>query len=384
MLQDKKHLQKLYRLRQEIHQYPEISGNEYNTIKKIIEFIKEYHPHKIVTELGNTGAAFIYEGIEKGKTIIIRADIDALPIQENNNIAYASCNKNIAHLCGHDGHIAIVAGLAKLLHKEKPEKGKVVLLFQPAEETGKGAKMILADKKFHNLEPDYIFALHNLPGFEKNTIIIKNNTFSSSSTGVIINLTGIKSHASEPEKGNSPLKAFTEIINKLNNINKENLFAEDTFITIVHAALGTPSFGINPAEATIMATLRSADNNEFDKLIKQTVNIIKTTAAKYNIKSEIKWTEDFCTIENDPFCTEIIEEIAKHNGMEIIKTEKPFRWSEDFGLFTNIYKGAMFGLGAGKNSPPLHNPEYDFPDEIIEAGITMFYSIIKKTISDKI
>lgn len=376
----KDHLQKLYKLRRDLHKNPDLSGNEQNTIKKIIDFVKVYHPHKIITELGRTGAAFVYEGINKGNTVIIRADIDALPIQEDNKFEYASVKNNTAHLCGHDGHMTIVAGLAKILSEDKPEKGKVVLLFQPAEETGEGAKMILADKKFHSLEPNLIFALHNLPGFNKNEIVIKSGPFASASVGIIIKLTGISSHASEPENGLSPASAMTEIINTLNNLSITNKYSDGTFITVIHAKLGEQAFGTLPSDAIVMATLRSSNNNDFNNLNKDTVKSINEISHKHNIKCDIKWTEDFNAVENDNDCVKIIENAALENKLIVKTLEKPFRWSEDFGLFTNIYRGAMFGLGSGKDCPPLHNSKYDFPEDIIETGIKMFYSIIRNSL----
>lgn len=376
----KDHLQKLYKLRRDLHQNPDLSGKEQNTIKKIIDFVKAYHPHKIITELGRTGAAFVFEGINKGNTIIIRADIDALPIQEDNKFEYASVKNNTAHLCGHDGHMTIVAGLAKILSENKPEKGKVVLLFQPAEETGEGAKMILADKKFHSLEPKLIFALHNLPSFNKNEIVIKSGSFASASVGIIIKLTGISSHASEPENGLSPASAMTEIINTLNKLSITNKYSNGTFITVIHAKLGEKAFGTLPSDAIVMATLRSSNNNDFDNLNKDTVKAINEISHKHNIKCDIKWTEDFNAVENDNDCVKLIENAALENNLIVKTLEKPFRWSEDFGLFTNIYRGAMFGLGSGKDCPPLHNSKYDFPEDIIETGIKMFYSIIRNSL----
>jgi len=374
------HLQKLNNLRKELHQNPELSGEEQNTIKKIIEFIRAYHPHKIITELGRTGAAFVYEGIEKGNTVVIRADIDALPITEENKFEHISINEGAAHLCGHDGHMTMVAGLAKLLMENKPEKGKVVLLFQPAEETGEGAKMILADKKFHSLEPDYIFALHNLPGFTKNSIVVKSGSFASASIGLIVKLTGKSAHASEPENGNSPANTMTKIIDTLNNIAKEKKYPKHTFITVIHSILGEQAFGTLPSKAKVMATLRSADNEIFDKMTSIAIDKVKNIAKKNNIKCEIEWTEDFAAVNNDNDSNKIIIDSADELNFKIEKLRKPFPWSEDFGFFTNIYKGAFFGLGSGKNCPPLHNSKYDFPDDITETGIKMFYSIINKTL----
>jgi len=128
--------------------------------------------------------------------------IDALPIQEaNTGITYYSQNKGVAHLCGHDGHTAILLALAKRLSENKPETGCIVLLFQPAEETGQGAKAVLEDKNFQKIEPDYVIGFHNLPGLKKGMVFFRENTFAAASRGIIIRFQGKTAHAAEPEKG---------------------------------------------------------------------------------------------------------------------------------------------------------------------------------------
>lgn len=191
----------LIELRKELHKYPELSGKESQTAKRIIEFAKRFNPDEIISKVGGEGVLVIFEGEQKGKTILIRCDLDALPIDEENAFEHKSVYENISHKCGHDGHMSIVSGLIPILSENKIKKGKVVLLFQPAEETGQGASLVLSDAKFTKLKPDFAFALHNLPGFKKNQIIIKKDVFASASKGLIIRLKGKTSHAGEPERG---------------------------------------------------------------------------------------------------------------------------------------------------------------------------------------
>ncbi len=208
-------LDELVNLRKELHRNPELSGKEKNTSDKINNFIGRFYPDEIITELGGHGLAFIFKGKEKGKTILFRSELDALPISEQNDFEYKSSIENVSHKCGHDGHMTILSGFASLLNDNKPAKGKVVLLFQPAEETGEGAAKVLEDKKFEQIKPDYVFALHNLPGYPAGSVVIKNGTFASASKGMIIKLHGKTSHASEPENGITPTPAVASIIQKL-------------------------------------------------------------------------------------------------------------------------------------------------------------------------
>ncbi len=370
----------LIELRKELHKYPELSGKESQTAKRIIEFAKRFNPDEIISKVGGEGVLVIFEGEQKGKTILIRCDLDALPIDEENAFEHKSVYENISHKCGHDGHMSIVSGLIPILSENKIKKGKVVLLFQPAEETGQGASLVLSDAKFTKLKPDFAFALHNLPGFEKNQIIIKKDVFASASKGLIIRLKGKTSHAGEPERGITPSLAVAELIQEITALPKNKIIQDFSLVTIIHSRIGERAFGTTPGYAELMATLRSYKDEDINKLTDLSEQLINRIAADHKLKYEIEWVEEFPSTKNDNDCVEIISQCAEENNLRINEIDKPFRWSEDFGHFTHNYKGALFGLGSGINQPQLHNPDYDFPDEIISTGTKMFYSIIKKVL----
>ena len=374
-------LQDLIALRKEIHQHPELSGEEAQTAKRIKSFIKQYNPSKLIEGIGGHGFIAQFKGEEDGPSVTIRAELDALPIQESSDLDYKSEYEEKGHLCGHDGHMTMVAALAPFLSENKPRKGAVNLLFQPAEETGQGAREMLNDDKINEVDHDYIFALHNLPGFKQNSIIIKKGGFAAASKGLIIKLKGKTSHAAEPKKGNSPAPAAAEIINKIEHL-PEKLEGLENFslVTVVHAKIGDRAFGTTPGKAVVMATLRAYLDKDLDILEDAAKTMCEEVADRYGLKCAIEETEVFSSTMNNEDCVGLIEEAAKDNDFERFHLEKPFRWSEDFGLFSQTYKGAMFGLGAGEDTPALHNPDYDFPDEIMKTGITMFESLIKKLV----
>ena len=372
-------VEEIIKFRKELHKNPELAGKENNTSERIKNFINRFNPDGTISGIAGNGLAFIFKGKEEGKTILFRSELDALPIPEQNNFEYKSVTENVGHKCGHDGHMSILSGLASLLENNKPEKGKVVILFQPAEETGEGAKAVLNDKKFSSINPDYVFALHNLPGFPSSSVIIKPGVFTSASKGMIVKLSGKTSHASEPERGISPTPTVASIIQKLPAIPNEMPGRKDfSLITIIHVRIGEVAFGTTPGEAEIMATLRSFDNDDMDLLTDICENIIKEEARKNELKYTIEWTEEFPSSVNDKDCVKIIKECSEKLNLNIVEIEQPFRWSEDFGHFLNEYKGALFGIGAGKEHPDLHNPDYDFPDDIIEPSIKLLYSLIKE------
>ena len=371
-------INELISIRKYLHSQPDLSSDELNTSKIITKFISKYSPDKIITNIGGFGLAFIFNGEFMGQTIMFRAELDALPIEETNNFKYKSLKKNISHKCGHDGHMAILAGVASLLSTNRSFAGKVVLLFQPAEETGVGAFNIINNKNFNDIKPDYIFALHNIPRFPLGSIIIKNNIFSSASKGIIINLKGKTAHAAFPEHGVSPAVAMANIITELKELSANKiLFNNFILITIINANLGKKAFGTTPDNAQIMATLRSFQNDDMQNLTEKTEKIIRNIAKKFSLKYSISYTESFLATQNNNNCVKIIKEAALQNNYQIINIKEPFRWSEDFSHFTKHYRGALFGLGAGKNHPDLHNSNYDFPYKLIEFGVNMFITIIK-------
>jgi len=374
-------LDKLVSLRKEIHRHPEVAGEEKKTAKRISKALEEFHPDKIIKGIGGEGLAFIFQGNEKGKSVLIRAELDALPIQEINDFEYKSVNEGKGHKCGHDGHMTILVGLAGEIAKSRPDKGKVIILFQPAEETGEGAEWMLEDEKFDDLQPDYVFALHNIPGYKKGSVLLRHDVFSSASVGLEIKLTGKTSHAGEPEKGINPAKATADILNELLELsNNKDKFEDFVLVTIINVKLGEIAYGTSAGYAEIRATLRSHLNKDMDKLKEAGVEIAKKHGAAQKLKVETRFVEYFPALVNDDDSVEIIRDAAKDIGLDLVELDEPFRWSEDFSRFTSKFKGAMFGLGSGVDTPKVHNPDYDFPDEILEPGIKMFHAIIQKVL----
>lgn len=256
-------MEELKQLRRELHQYPEVSGNEINTAIRIQNFLNKYSPTQILTNVGGTGILAIYEGKESGKTIVFRCELDALPIQEINTFNHKSVTENVSHKCGHDGHMAILCGFAKFLSENPLQKGKVVLLFQPAEENGKGAKAIYETKILEKIQPDYVYALHNLPGYPLHQLVVKNNTFTCAVNSIIIKLLGKTSHAGEPEKGHNPAMAISEIIKAFSEINQTDIYRENyCLITPVHITMGEKAYGISAGYGELDFTVRSDQNSK--------------------------------------------------------------------------------------------------------------------------
>lgn len=372
-------LEKLKSLRKDLHKHPELSGQEAKTATRIKQFIEGIHDARIIEHIAGNGIAVVHEFSSSGPNIFIRCELDALPIEEANTFEHRSLNKGISHKCGHDGHMAIVAGLVFWLKEQDFKHGRVVLLFQPAEETGTGAQGVLTDDRFSELNPDYLFALHNIPRQPLHSIITLNGNFSSTVQSVAIELKGKESHSAEPEQGVNPALCIAELIQKFDELNTNDVSNEDFRLCVpIYSTMGLKSYGISAGFGELHYTLRTRSVEKMERLKQDIDRILLEVCPKYNLPYTAEWFDFFPAVVNDTFCTEVITEAAKAGQYEIINKSTPYKFGEDFGWFSEKYKAAMFGIGAGMESPALHQANYDFPDDIIETGMTMFKGIIEK------
>jgi amidohydrolase len=367
----------LIQLRRWLHSYPELSGDEAKTAAQVVKFIAKLQPDSIITTIGGNGILVLFDSGKPGKAILFRSELDALPIHEVNKFAYRSVTDGISHKCGHDGHTTILCGLAEKLAANRPLSGKVYLLFQPAEETGEGAQLIVDDIKF-DIQPDLVFALHNLPGYKTGVIVVKEGLFSAAVNSIDIKLTGKTSHAAEPEMGINPAKAISEIISFTDKLSNNRPEKDDfSVVTPIYLKMGTKAYGVSAGYGEVHYTLRCWDNNGLKKVEKKLISAAEEIARKHELTMEYQFTQTFYANINDKEANELVKLAAKELNFPIEERKHPFKWAEDFGFFTSRYQGCMFGIGAGQDHPALHNPDYDFPDEIIEKGVYMFDTIAR-------
>jgi len=373
------YLKRVEEFRRVLHQYPDPSGGEDRTAARVLDFCAPFRPDSVIRPIGGSGVALVFEGKRPGKTLMLRADLDALPIGERLNIPHRSRHKGIAHKCGHDGHMAILCGVASMLGEQRPERGRVVLLFQPEEETGRGAAAVLKDPAFQQVVPDRVFALHNLPGFPAGSVVVRNGHFAFASVGFHMRLTGSSSHAAFPEQGRSPLPLLINLLQELPKLPRKlgGLHAS-TGLTIIYSRLGQPAYGTSPGEAELAATVRSPENRDLKRIRAELARMIRELDNQQDLDIRIRWHEPFPATVNDPGAAEQVRSAARTLKLPLVEPDEPFRWSEDFGAFTAKFPGAMFGLGAGELHPALHSPQYDFPDGVIEPGVRIFSKLINE------
>jgi amidohydrolase len=370
-------------LRQDLHRHPELSGAEEKTAARIAAALAASKPDQIIRHLGGHGLAAVWQASEAGPTVLFRAELDALPIQETSGHDHVSGSPGIAHLCGHEGHSVTLLALARLIHRAPPAKGRVILMFQPAEETGAGARAVMADPAFAPFRPDHAYALHNMPGLPFGHARLTDSVFSCASRGLKITLTGRTAHASQPDTGVSPAMAMADLIPALMALAPVGPMHDDfRLVTICHARLGEPAFGIAPGLAELMVTLRTRTDGPMAELEAQAKGLIQAMAARDGLDAAIETHDVFAATVNTP-------QAAAHMAAALTALDIPFsddnlpmRPSEDFGGFggdgTEL---CMILMGAGRDVAALHNPDYDFPDALIPLGAQLFHAVMRRVLA---
>ncbi|MGB0969195.1 MAG: amidohydrolase, partial [Halocynthiibacter sp.] len=228
----------LTELRHDLHRQPEVSGDEVRTAARIVLELKKLGADQIWEGLGGAGVAAEFRGLEEGPTVLFRCELDGLPITEVSDLPYTSEISGKGHLCGHDGHMCMVLGLGMALAM-RPARGRVILLFQPAEETGFGAQAVIDDPRWPEIKPNYAFAYHNVPGHALGEIGLRSGPANCASRGMQINLEGKSSHAAAPEDGISPAPAIAQMIQSLPALSSGTISDPDFGLsTLTHVNIG--------------------------------------------------------------------------------------------------------------------------------------------------
>lgn len=361
--------------RHQLHKMPELSGFEDKTGKLIADTLRSfgYNPQ---VNIGGHGIVLHLDSSQPGPHLLFRADTDALPIHEVALHSHCSGNAGVMHACGHDGHSASLMALAYRLSKSDIQRGKITLIFQPSEENGQGARAMLDDESWDKGKVDYAFGYHNVPGHPLGQILCRENTFACASAGVSIILKGKTAHAAYPETAVNPTPALKALMNDIEKL--PTAFPSSfALATIVHVNLGQPAFGTTPAQATVMATLRSDSNKCFESLCYQVESMARHYSERDGLELNIEWFDKFNAIINHSEANMLLKQACKDLGFVHNDLDVPMRWSEDFSEYSRTWPSAFFGLGSGVEHPPLHDPQYDFPDALIDVSSKIFEQIIR-------
>ncbi|MFL2801390.1 MAG: M20 aminoacylase family protein [Paracoccaceae bacterium] len=365
--------------RHHIHQNPELLYDTVKTSKYVETKLREFGCDKVVTGIGRTGVVAIIKGKKNisGKVIGLRADMDALPIQEQTNLDYASNIPGVMHACGHDGHTAMLLGAAKYLADTKNFDGEVALIFQPAEEGGGGAKEMIDDGLIEKFNIQEFYGMHNMPGLEIGTFSIKSGDFFAAADTFSIKIIGKGGHAAKPQETIDPVLISSNLVMALQSIVSRNINpTKDVVVSICTFQTDTVSFNVIPETVILKGTLRT-----FDKKVQATAkdkifSLSKSIAEAYCGKTEIEFNYGYPVMKNSNDATEIAKTVAeKVSGKSTINAEK-IMGAEDFSYMLNSTKGAYILIGNGDSSS-VHSPTYMFNDEILPIGSSYWAELVE-------
>ena len=369
----------LVQIRRDFHMHPELSQNEFRTQRKIREYLNKWGIENYTC--AETGVVGIIRGKNKGKTVGIRGDIDALPIHEENDVPYRSLTPGVMHACGHDAHAAIVLGTAKIIKEladsEDSINGNVKVFFQPAEETIGGAERMIREGCMEEPKVDYVLGLHVQPYLNAGKVELKYGKLNASTDSINIVLKGKAAHAAYPDKGIDAIVIAGHVITALQSIVSRNTSP----LNPVAISLGRISGGVKDNiiadEVKITGTLRTLDDETRQYTKDRISSIVKNTARAFGGEGLTTFCEGYKALINNNEVVDIIKENAiKLLGKENVEfKEFPSLGAEDFSYFMDVAKGAFFHLGCGNPAKgitsPIHTEHFDIDEECLKVGVRL-------------
>lgn len=366
-------LSQIIQLRHDLHKHPELSNEEHETKKRLMNFLEEKTTLQM-TDMGSWFYAEYHPEARSKGTVAFRADFDAIKVLEETPLPYKSVNKGVSHKCGHDGHSAALAALAMSVEEQGADKD-VYFIFQHAEETGDGGEpcsALIEEKQIQE-----VYAIHNFPGQPFGSLGIREGTICCASKGMEIIFTGTSAHASQPEMGKNPSFAISATVTALQEIAEPSKYKGLTLATVVQVDVGERAFGVAAHKGKLLMTIRGQHEEEMNALQAQIEEFAMAQAGKYDLGIELNYYDVFPETYNHPESIEKIRALAKEHGWTVNEMKNPIRSSEDFGYYLKKAPGAMIWLGAGEDWPPIHAEDFDYNDKLIAVTLEIFHGLLR-------
>lgn len=380
-------------LRHDLHRHPELGLQEFRTSALLAEQLESWG-YSLTRGLATTGfVAQLVRG--KGtKRLGLRADMDALPIDEANTFAHRSVHPGVMHACGHDGHTAMLMAAAKHIAEEVDFSGTLNLIFQPAEEHPGGAQLMIAQGLFEQFPCDAVFAAHNMPGVAAGQLVFIEGPAMASSDDVTITLTGLGGHGAMPHRAQDPIVAAASIVMTLQTIVSRNVDPQQTAVITVGSLIAGKANNVIPASARLELSVRALDRGVRDLLQQRITALVTAQAQSLGVQAQIDYKRDYPVLVN----TAAETELARQVGIELLGAERvthqgqPLTGSEDFAFMLEHCPGSYFkigngtGEGAGQGEAAhacmVHNPGYDFNDDILPVGAAFWTLMAQRYLKD--
>ncbi|MGY4752227.1 M20 aminoacylase family protein [Pannonibacter sp. Q-1] len=370
--------------RRDFHENPEIMYETVRTAAKVADLLRSFGLDEVVTGIGRTGVVGVIRGKNggAGRVIGLRADMDALPIAEMTGLPYASKTPGKMHACGHDGHTSMLLGAAKYLAETRNFNGTAVVIFQPAEEGGAGAKAMIDDGLMTRWAIDEVYSLHNLPGLPVGEFAIRKGPIMAATDEFRITITGRGGHAAKPHETVDPIITGTQIVSALQTIASRAVNPLDSVVVSVTIFEAGTAFNVIPETATLRGTIRSLTDATRDLAEKRLNEIVNALCTAYGATAEIEFRRGYPVTANHDdqtdFAVSVAEEIA---GPERVQREtEPMMGGEDFSYMLLERPGAYIFAGNG-DSASLHHPRYNFNDGLIPSGSSYFARLVEKALA---
>lgn len=358
----------LIEIRRHLHRHPELSNEEFETTKYIASLLKQAGVTLIDYGL-KTGVIAEVGGLQEGPVIALRADIDALPIQEETGLSYASLVPGKMHACGHDFHTAALIGAAlELKRQESQLKGTVRLLFQPAEEKAKGAQQIIASGALEGVRA--VMGMHNKPDLPVGTFGITEGPLMAAADGFAVEIKGAGSHAAVPEAGVDPIVAAAQIVTALQSIVSRNVSALHSAVISVTQIHSGNSWNIIPGTAVLEGTIRTFDESVRSTVLERFRKVVTGIAASFGAEATVRWIGGPPAVINDGLLAQLGEETASTLGYTTIKPA-PSPAGEDFAFYQQVVPGLFVFTGTA-GSHEWHHPSFDLDESALPAGAAFF------------
>ncbi|UWQ09830.1 amidohydrolase [Aliiroseovarius crassostreae] len=362
-----------------MHAHPEFGLECHQTAAYVVERLREFGVDEIHEKIGVSGVVAVINGQGEGPTIGLRADMDALPMQEMTGLEYASQTDGMMHACGHDGHTTMLLGAARYLAETRNFSGRVVLVFQPAEENFGGAKYMCDEGLMDRFGIQEVYALHNLPGEELGSFITSPGPLMAAVDTLRVNVTGVGGHGAHPDECRDPIMALVSIAQALQSIVSRNLPPMEQLVISVTQVHGGTVDNVIPETAWLEATIRSFTPEVRDLAEKRVREIVAGLAAGFDVSAEVVYDRGYPATVNHAEQTEFALGIARELSGEARVDGKGgvSMGAEDFAYMLEERPGAYLFLGQGEG-PYVHHPEYDFNDDVSPYGASFFARLVEK------
>jgi hippurate hydrolase len=364
--------------RHDFHEHPELLYEVHRTAGKVADMLKGFGCDEVVTGIGRTGVVGVIHGKKKsGKVLGLRADMDALPLEEITKLPYASKTPGKMHACGHDGHTSMLLGAARHLCETRNFDGTAVVIFQPAEEGGAGAKAMIDDGLLDRWNIQEVYGLHNYPGIELGTFTVKPGPLMAAADRIRIDIEGVGGHAARPHRAIDTVLVGCAIVNALQHIVSRNVDPIHSAVISIPMFQAGHTDNVIPQTAHLRGTARSFNPKIRDLLEKRIIEVVDHTAKAFGAKATATYLRDYPVVVNDEkaasFAAKVAGEIV---GESHVKAATPVMGAEDFAFMLEKRPGAFIFMGNG-NTANLHHPAYDFNDKAIPYGTSYWVRLVE-------